>query len=83
MAINSILTTGIQGVKNGIETTQTAAQTIARSTLPNAVEDSSNGLDTLTDAVVDLKVGENQVKASAAVIKTADEILGTLLDTKA
>lgn len=33
--------------------------------------------------IVDLKSSELQVKASAAVIKSADEMLGTLIDIKA
>lgn len=37
----------------------------------------------LATSIVDLKIGEIQVKASAAVIKTADEILGTIVDIKA
>lgn len=38
---------------------------------------------TLTDSIVQLKVAEHQAKASANVIKTADETIGTLIDTKA
>ncbi|MFT6207766.1 MAG: hypothetical protein ACJA0T_001680 [Colwellia sp.] len=44
---------------------------------------SSAELPDLTKAVVDLKVAEFQAKASADVIQTADETLGTLLDVRA
>lgn len=37
----------------------------------------------LATSIVDLKIGEIQVKASAAVIRTADEMLGTIVDIKA
>lgn len=37
----------------------------------------------LTEAVVNLKVAEFQSKASAEVIKTADEALGSLIDVRA
>ena len=95
MAVNSVLSTGIEGIKNGLETAQNAAQTIATASVSEATEtdaatprpvpqpQDTNGLNTLTEALVDLKVGENQVKASATVIKTADDMLGTLVDTKA
>lgn len=46
---------------------------------------SANGSDLTGDlatSIVDLKIGENQVKASAAVIRTADEVMGTLIDIK-
>ncbi|NQY62690.1 MAG: hypothetical protein HRT38_03020 [Alteromonadaceae bacterium] len=36
----------------------------------------------LTESVVKLKVAEVQAKASAAVIQTADETLGTLIDVR-
>ena len=37
----------------------------------------------LTQAIVDLKTSEQQVMASATVVKSADEIIGTMLDIKA
>lgn len=36
----------------------------------------------INQSIVDLKVSEHQAKASADVISTADENLGTLLDVK-
>jgi hypothetical protein len=36
----------------------------------------------INQSIVDLKVSEHQAKASASVISTADENLGTLLDVK-
>lgn len=44
---------------------------------------SSNEAPNLTQSIVDLKVAEFQAKASANVIQTADETLGTLLDVTA
>lgn len=37
----------------------------------------------LAESIVNLKIGEIQVKASAKVIETADSILGTMVDIKA
>ena len=45
--------------------------------------DSQKSLPSLNQSVVDLKVAEYQAKASAQVIKSADESLGTLLDVTA
>lgn len=96
MVVNSVLSAGVAGVKNGLSTAQSAAQDIAnlntstpdeptvdRLGASNQDNAGTNGLDNLTQAIVDLKVGEQQVKASTAVIRTADEVLGTLIDTTA
>ncbi len=37
----------------------------------------------LAASMVDLRVGELQVKFSADVVKVADDLLGTLIDVKA
>lgn len=37
----------------------------------------------LAESLVALRQGQNEAEAGAKVIKTADEVLGTLIDTKA
>ena len=37
----------------------------------------------LAQSLVALRVGENEVRASARVVETADDVLGTLIDTRA
>ncbi|MFN3770935.1 MAG: hypothetical protein ACK4TD_21400 [Ectopseudomonas guguanensis] len=37
----------------------------------------------LAESLVALRVGENEVRANARVVETADEMLGTLIDTRA
>ena len=37
----------------------------------------------LAESLVALRVGENEVRANARVVETADEVLGTLIDTRA
>lgn len=67
------------GIYSGLDRVSKAAHEIAGVAVEN-----SNQLPTkLTPALVELKLGERQVAASAAVIRTADEVLGTLLDIKA
>ncbi len=88
--VDSILSAGLQGAQSGIATARRAAEDIASAaapiTPPVTSSDNTESADTtadITEAIVELKVGEQQVKASAAVIKTADEVLGTLVDTTA
>ncbi len=57
--------------------TEQSTSTVASS------NDSQKSLPSLNQSVVDLKVAEYQAKASAQVIKSADESLGTLLDVTA
>jgi flagellar hook protein FlgE len=37
----------------------------------------------LAESLVALRQGQNEVEAGAKVVKTADEVLGTLIDTRA
>ena len=76
MAISSVLSTGIQGVQAAMNRSDLAAGRIAQF-------GASQGASDLAGPMVDLKVSEFEVKASAAVIKTGDQMLGTLLDIKA
>ena len=49
--------------------------------LASAVQ--THGGNGMTESIVDLKLYERSVEASAQVVKTADETLGTLLDIRA
>jgi flagellar hook protein FlgE len=73
---NSVLSTGVQGIQSGLNRANQAAGEIARS---GTTEQNGD----LAKSIVDLKSSELQVKASAKVIKTADDLLGTLIDTTA
>jgi hypothetical protein len=76
MTVNSVLSSGIQGVQAGFQRANRAAGEIA------SAGTSEQGGDLITP-IVDLKSSEIQVKASAAVIKSADEMVGTLIDINA
>lgn len=95
MNVQSAFNSGVQGFTNATETANKAAASIAESTAFGAQdfalgqkanddtvsENSSAGtLSDLNQSIVDLKVSEYQARASAEVVKTADENLGTLLD---
>lgn len=86
---------GVQGFQKATEKATEAAASIAETTSYSASDfalgqadndntvsqnTASGDLSDLNQSIVDLKVAEFQAKASAEVIKTADENLGTLLD---
>lgn len=50
---------------------------------PQEFSQSPNNITNINQELVDLKVAEFQAKASVNVIRTADEVLGTLLDVTA
>ncbi len=80
--INSTPSTGsalfasANGIHSGIDRVAKAANDIAHA----STHDSNQLPPELSAALVELKQGEHQVAASAAVIKTADDVLGTLID---
>jgi hypothetical protein len=92
MNVQSAFNSGVEGFQKATESATQAASDIAQIGHEHAaqfnVDDSatteeksfSEGAPNLNQSIVDLKVAEHQAKASAHVIKTADEALGTLLD---
>ncbi|WP_020407595.1 hypothetical protein [Hahella ganghwensis] len=89
--VSNILNTGLQGIRQGVQGAEKAASQIARVGQPTSGGD-NNGESSgqsgdlysdLAEPLVDLKLYETSVKASAKVVKVADEVIGTLLDIKA
>ena len=78
MTINSVLSSGLRGVQSGITTVENAAREINA----NAADREPNALADFSTNLVELKRGKNNVQAALNVVKTADDILGTLLDTR-
>jgi len=78
MAGISAIQSGLAGINTGMNSFRKDAQVIASQSVSN-VTDSKN----VTDALIDMKASQHQVEASAKVIETQDEILGTLLDEMA
>ena len=72
------LNSGLAGIQSGLNGLQKAASDIAST---ETMEQGSP--QSLAESLVDLKVYQHQVGASAQVVKAADEMLGTLLDIKA
>ncbi len=98
MEIQSAFNTGLQGFQKATESAYEAAENIATNVgitpekygiggqSSNQISDTSpqlsNNTVSLTQSVVELRVAEFQAKASANVIESADENLGTLLDVR-
>jgi hypothetical protein len=74
MVVGSILSTGIQAMQAGINRAHAAGGQIAT----KGVED-----ENLAKNLIGLKQSELDVKAAANIIKTGDEMLGTIIDIRA
>lgn len=96
MEIQSAFNSGVQGFNDATQQASEAAANIVDATVvtqPSATSGeaaensaslaSSQSIPNLNQELVNLKVAEHQAKASANVIRTADEALGTLLDVTA
>lgn len=77
--IGSALGAGVQGVHSGIQRASEAAVAIAAGPPANREGEAAD----LASSLVELKLGEQQVVASTQVVKSADEMIGTLIDTLA
>jgi septation ring formation regulator EzrA len=98
MEIQSAFNAGVQGFQKASEDAAKAAENIATNVVENPEsysigQEANNPADNvavqnnegpvnLTQSIVDLRVAEFQAKASAEVVKSADENLGTLLDVR-
>ncbi|GAB6388438.1 hypothetical protein [Stutzerimonas marianensis] len=84
MQIDSILSSGLGAFQAGQQRIDQAAGAVAGASLP-AADTSQAVAETveLTEQLVQMKVGEHQAKAGVRLLQTADEVLGTLINTKA
>lgn len=87
---SSTFQTGFAGIQTGQRQIDQAAVAIARGEQPAATRDpASEGYvapveqPSVSEELVRMKVAQYQAEASTQVVKTADEVLGTLIDTRA
>ena len=80
--INNTLSLGIQGIQDGMAGLENAARKIARGGV-DGPQGSAEGVGNLAEPLIEMTLYERSVEASAQVVKTADETLGTLLDIRA
>lgn len=76
MRIDSAMSSGVLGYQRAEHTVDKASDAIARLNTPSG--DKVN----VTDELVNLKSGELQGEANAKVIKTASDMMGTLIDIR-
>lgn len=90
--VNNLLNLGIQGVQQGLVGMDTAARKIASAGVqteagnpagPQTQAGLQGSPDDLAESLIDLRLYERNVQASSQVVKTANEMLGTLLDERA
>ncbi|HBX57004.1 hypothetical protein [Pseudomonas sp. UBA2684] len=62
---------------------QQPVQTPPQNQVRQASEVATNNPPDLAESLVALRVGQNEAQAGARVVATADEVLGTLIDTTA
>jgi len=79
MVVNSLYSTGLQGIQRGMQGLNSNAESIAKI----GMEDGPNDLGDVAKEIVGLKENEMQVKASTKVLQSADRVLGSLLDIHA
>ncbi len=82
MNISGVLQTGVQGIQSSVQGMEQAASEIAQVGTTLA-EGGDSGVNSFVEPMMDLKLYELSAEASAKVVQTADELLGTLLDTVA
>jgi hypothetical protein len=80
--ISNTLGIGIQGVQEGLQGMETSARRIARGGA-DGPQGTAAGGGGLIEPVIDMKLYERSIQASAQIVRTADETLGTLLDINA
>lgn len=73
--------TGIAG--NAVSAAQTPLPTPAQNQVNAAPQSGADNRPDLAESLVALRVGELQTQAGARLVATADEVLGTLIDTTA
>lgn len=71
--ISSVSQSAVTGIQRGLQQVTNAASNIATA-------DRDIGLAELATSVVDLKLGQQQVEASAKVLQVDDQLKGSLLD---
>ncbi len=74
MSISTSLSVGLQGIQAGMQRVNLAGGRIAAQTVDAEV---------FATSAVEQMSGRHQVGISAQVVKTADQMLGTLIDLKA
>lgn len=79
MAINAF-DNGLVGLQRGFQTVTTAANQLARQTNGSGTNEAPGAGADIAEELVTQRIGKLETEASAKVVKTADETVGTLID---
>jgi len=79
-SISSAFANGALGIQRGSNQITQASGDLANSSVRSNAGELQSGTK-MTDALIDLQVGAINTQASARVLSTANDTLGTLLDT--
>ena len=81
MEINSAFSSGVAGFQSASQQITESSERIANQTITPEEEEQSNSFSQpITAEVINMKLAEVQAKASAKVITTADDMVGSLID---
>ena len=79
MGVLSIQSTAVQGIQRGLDGMRKNAAEIASADQLNQAGKETD----LVGSLVEVQQNKVQVQASAKVVSTMDEVVGTLIDTRA
>lgn len=83
MGVLSIQSSAVLGIQRGLDgMRKDAAEIASADQLNNAGADTATESD-VTSALVNLKQNQVQVQASAKVVSALDEVIGSIIDTRA
>lgn len=93
MSVSTVLNHGVDGFNRASQDIQHAAENISRASFEQTPEQSvsvnqaANAPKTssvnITEEAINLRIGELNAKANTQSIRTADDVLGTLIDIRA
>ena len=94
MNIQSAFNSGVAGFNNATERASESAQEIAQQQVPTQAASNVSEGETetvnavpqntpVTESLINLRLAETQAQASSQVIDTADNVVGSLIDTRA
>ncbi len=84
MSSISALNSGLQGIHNGLNGIKKNANDIANAgTLASSNTEQSSSSSDITEPLVYMKLNKLQAQASAKVVQTSADMIGTLIDMKA
>ena len=80
MTLSSVMQTGLNGMLNSQSEIQKSAEQIVRA---GTVDSDTSTATDFAEPIINMKIEQRVFDASAKIVKTADEMLGTLMDIKA